>query len=102
MRQQGHVHDHLLIDELISFRNLDTAVQHQHASVRRALEYDDLLERRSLMRKHGRNGETLPPTGVQRFGDEFGHRGDTLTRNEDAGLDTRRTPFNRRGRAVPR
>ena len=65
MRQQRHVRDHLLIDELVRFGDLDAAVEHQYAAVTGTLEDQDVLivafDPRQL---HERRGSAVPNPGT--------------------------------------
>ena len=44
-RDQRHVHQHLVVDELVAFCGLRQAVQHEQPSERRVLVHVDLLKR---------------------------------------------------------
>ena len=44
VRQERHVREHFLIDEFVALGDLNTAVEHHDAAVRKAVEDDDVLE----------------------------------------------------------
>ena len=69
MRQQRHMGQHLLVDELVALGDLDHAVQHHDAAVRDALEDHDVLEVALHPRQFALHQEALAPVGIQRLVD---------------------------------
>ena len=64
MGQQWHMAQHLLVDELVAFGDLDAAVQHHDTAVGEAVEDDNVLECASHTRHFVLDAESLSPVGV--------------------------------------
>ena len=67
VRQQRHMRQHLLVDELVALGDLHDAVEQHDAAVRVALEDHDVLERALNAREFTPDQESLSPLGIQRL-----------------------------------